>query len=74
MNLGTLAKRQPDAKVRLVFRNETGQTGQMVTTAAKAADPNASMRFFPPQGETMQSLGWPVPYWYAEEIAGIEVL
>lgn len=71
MTLGQLRAIDPNAKVRVHFRNETGATGSLVCGAAHAIQPCASMRFFPPPGMTASDLGWPVPYWYANEVAGV---
>lgn len=73
MTLGYLAKHYPGRQVRLRFRSPDGQEGALTCTADHALNPCASSRYFPPQGETPESLGWPVPYWYAEEIVAIEV-
>jgi len=61
-----LAAKTSGRRVRLCFRSEQG-TGTLETTAAHAAHPNQSQRFFPPEGETAATMGWPVPYWYASE-------
>lgn len=73
MTLSSLAAERPDAPVILHFRNGSGLTGLLITTAALAAAPNRSMRYFPPEGTTAASLGWPVPYWYADECVSIEL-
>jgi len=71
MTLETAARKYPKMRVRLSFKNGKGQVGTLETTAEQAFMPNRSMRYFPPDGETPDSLGWPVPYWYAEEIVGV---
>ncbi len=68
-----LAATSPSRRVRLHFRSAHG-TGTLETTAAHAAEPNQSQRFFPPDGETATTLGWPVPYWYAHECERITAL
>jgi hypothetical protein len=74
MTLGQLAKTNPSAKVRLVFCSPDGKTGALETTAAHAAEPNQSMRFFAPEGESAASLGWGMPWFYAEEIQRVYIL
>ncbi len=77
-----LAAKSPDRKVRLYFRNAQGTaTGVFETTAAHAANPNKSQRFFPTPDPTAPSgykspadMGWPVPYWYAEECYQVVLL
>lgn len=61
-----LAKKSPDRKVRIIFRNHLG-VGVLETTAAHAACPNRPQRFFPPADQNATMMGWPVPYWYAHE-------
>jgi len=73
MTITELAKANPDAKVRLLFRDAKGQSGTMLTTAKHAVCPNRSQRFFPPADQTPVSMGWPVPYWYACECYGFEI-
>jgi len=71
MTLGQYAATTPTGRVRLEFRNDQGQTGTLITTAANAANPNRSGRYFPPgPGYAAAALGWPVPYWYANELVG----
>jgi hypothetical protein len=79
MTLRELAKATPSARVRLYFADSSGNKGYLETTAARAAAPNASMRFFPPQNAdgsyaSPADMGWPVPYWYASEVVRCEVI
>ena len=65
-----LAKTNPNAKVRLLFRQLTlpKNTGRVECSAEYAANPNASGRYFPPNEETAADLGWGAPWWYQHEI------
>jgi len=71
-----LADLPPTTRVRLHFvsQKDTTQTGSLDCTAEHAMNPNRSQRFFPPIGTTAAELGWPVPYWYAEECKHFELL
>lgn len=72
--LEILARKEPAHPVRLLFRNDKG-TGYIETTAREAVQgPNASQRWFPPQGETAATLAWPVPWWYATEAYAVVIL
>lgn len=67
------ARRNPTARVRLCFLSD-GKTGRLETTAKHALAPNRGQRFFPPDGETAQTLGWGMPTWYASEVYLVCVL
>ena len=68
---GVFAARKPFAPVMVRFRNEEGQEGTLVGDAAFVLEPCASMRYFPHDRKAPADYGWPVPYWYAEEIVDL---
>lgn len=77
MTLREYSKIDPNQRVRIDFQNEKG-TGSLVCTVAYAYAPNQSNRFFPPMKDneymTPAELGWPVPYWYAEEVTNVTLV
>ncbi len=76
--LEVIASKNPGRPVRLHFRSIEGgaKFGTLDLTAREAVEANAnrSGRFFPPAGKSAADLGWPVPYWYADECEGVELL
>lgn len=77
MTLREYSEIAPLARVRVNFKNAHG-TGVLVCTLAHALNPNQSNRYFPPKKGnaymTPAELGWPVPWWYQEEVTNITLL
>jgi hypothetical protein len=66
LSLREFAKRFPKARVRLYFQNANG-CGELILPVEKALTPNASGRYFPPEGVSAATLRWPVPFWFGNE-------
>ncbi len=70
MTFQQYASQNPKALVRVWFKSDQG-AGTLTMSAEDALNPCLSGRYFPPDGMNAADLGWPVPYWYAEEVTRI---
>ena len=73
-SLNDIAAYNPSAKVRLHFRNHAGQEGTYECTARYATNTGPSRVIMPQANETPDDLGWPTPYWFAEDIKRVDIL
>lgn len=72
MKLSEYARRcEPGTLVRMFFESPSGR-GTLLLPVEDAIRPNQSHRYFPPGNATAADMGWPVPYWYGEEVTGWE--
>lgn len=71
-----IANYNPQAIVRLHFKNEAGHVGTYECRAGHAANPGPTKIFWPDHsaGETADTLGWPVPYWYTGDVVRVDII